>query len=231
MFDTPLADWLTYRPSDFLMFSPRIYWRLFDAQNADWWPLQPLLLAMAIAMLVAVRRGGLAARAALALLACEWALVAWDFLWMRFASINWIAGYYAIGFAVQVLLLLAAALAGGWQPTASRGRRRRAIELAAWALAAWALIVHPLLAWADGRPWQQAEIVGLAPDPTAIFTLALLLMLDGPTRTRWLRRALWLLPAAWCLISASTLWTMGAAQAWAMGAALVLAAVAAARGR
>ena len=62
-------------------------------------------------------------------------------------------------------------------------------------LLAWALLLHPLLAGLAGRPWTQAEIVGLASDPTAIATLGLLLLLRGP---RWPMRALWAVPLAWC---------------------------------
>jgi hypothetical protein len=175
---------------------------------------------------VAAAARGVALRAAFAVLAAFWAIVAWDFLWTRFAPINWIAASFAWGFALQSLLLLAAALTAGWRPAASRRRR-----LIAAALAAWALLLHPLRAWADGRPWQQAEIVGLAPDPTAIITLALLLMLDPARGPRGLRRALWILPVGWCALSAMTLWTMGAAQGWVMAGAIVLAGVAAARWR
>ena len=37
-----MSEWLSYRPSDFLMFAPRTYWRLFELHNGAWWPAQPL---------------------------------------------------------------------------------------------------------------------------------------------------------------------------------------------
>jgi hypothetical protein len=42
------------------------------------------------------------------------------------------------------------------------------------ALYVYALALHPLIALVAGRPLQAAEVVGIAPDPTAIATLGLL---------------------------------------------------------
>ena len=40
------AEWWTYHPSNFLMFSPRIYWRLFESINAAYGPAAWALLAL-----------------------------------------------------------------------------------------------------------------------------------------------------------------------------------------
>ena len=85
---------------------------------------------------------------------------------------------------------------------------RRSVGLG---LLLWALLGHPLLAGLAGRPWSQAEVFGLAPDPTAIGTLGWLLLLQGcGAAARALLRGLWLVPLAWCTVSAATLGTMGA---------------------
>ena len=39
-----MNEWWTYRADDFLMFSPRVYARLFERLNEDWWPLHLVLL-------------------------------------------------------------------------------------------------------------------------------------------------------------------------------------------
>jgi hypothetical protein len=92
-------------------------------------------------------------------------------------------------------------------------------------LVAWALAAHPLLAVVSGRPWPQAEVFGLAPDPTAIATLGWLLWTDRASRgTRLLTGAARAVAIAWCAISGATLLTMGAAQACVpLSAALVAA--------
>ena len=99
----------------------------------------------------------------------------------------------------------------------------------------FALVVQPGLGVLFGRPWQQAEVFGLAPDPTALFTLGLLLLLR-PTQDRSDARSmpalawmLWPIPLAWCLVSAATLWAMSAPDAWLLPCAAVLAVSAARR--
>ena len=60
-----MSEWWTYRPEDFLLFSPRVYWRMFELHNAALWPLHVLTLAagLIIILLIAWRprsRGTLA---------------------------------------------------------------------------------------------------------------------------------------------------------------------------
>jgi hypothetical protein len=206
-----VTEWWTYRPSDFLMFSPRIYWRLFEHINLATWPLAALAVVLGLGLLAwCWRRPGSdrAARLTALLLAAAWGHVAWAFLWQRFTPIQWAATGFALAFAVQAAALLAAA----WPVTgrAASSLRRHA----GLALAVWALLLHPLLAWAQGRPWQQAEVFGLAPDPTVLATLAWLLM--APARQQaanWWLAALWVLPVSWCGLSAATLFAMGSMQA------------------
>jgi len=220
-----MSEWWTYRPSDFLMFAPRTYWRLFELHNAQWWPLQGLVLLAALACIGwAVRRGAPALRTGAAGLAAVWVFVATSFLLQRYAPINWAASAFAAAFLLQASGLVA--LAARRDLRAASGAPRRAVGAA---LLAWALGAHPLLAWADGRPWTQAEVFGLAPDPTAIATLGWLLWTDAVTpTTRRLLGALRGVPVAWCAVSAATLGTMGAVQSWVTvvaGAATAIALV------
>jgi len=222
-----VSEWWSYRPSDFLMFAPRIYWRLFESINTAVWPAQLLLVGAALAwVLWFMRRGAEAApRASAVALALCWFFVAWAFLLQRYALINWAADAFALGFAAQGLGLLA--LVGGGLLQASVQPWRRAAGLG---LLLWALLGHPLLVLLSGRPWTQAEVFGLAPDPTAIGTLGWLLCLQGRgDSARWLLRTLWLVPLAWCAISAATLATMGEWQALVPLAAALLALAAARR--
>ena len=84
-------------------------------------------------------------------------------------------------------------------------------------IALMALLVYPLLAPLGGRSWMQAELFGLAPDPTVASTLAALLL----WRAHWL---LWIVPLLWCVISSATLIELHSGQAWVL---LVLALLAA----
>ena len=223
-----MNEWLSYRPSDFLMFAPRTYWRLFELHNEAWWPAQPLLLLAGLLCLAwGLGRAPAALRAGAAGLAAASAFVAVAFLLPRYAPINWAASGFAVAFVVQALGLAALATRVDLHRAPS-GARRGIGAL----LCGWALLGHPLLAPAFGRPWVQGEFFALAPDPTAIATLGFLLCAGAAGRvTRWLLRLLWALAAAWCVVSAATLWTMGSAQAWLVLAAAPFALVAVLVGR
>jgi hypothetical protein len=220
-----MTEWWTYRPSSFLMFAPRTYWRLFELHNEAWWPAQPLLLAAGLMLLGwGLRRGPMAHRAGAAGLAAAWAFVALAFMLVRFAPVNWAASGYAIAFGLQGLALAALATRADLQPHPVRARRTAGALL--WG---WALLGQPLLAPALGRPWAQGEFFGLAPDPTVIATLGFLLMVGAQGRsTRALLRLLWMVALAWCVVSIATLWTMGSVQGWAVAAAALVAVAAAA---
>ena len=220
-----MSEWWSYRPSDFLMFSPRIYWRLFESLNREAWSAQPLVLGVALAWLWRYGRHAsapdpTAVRLPLCGTALAWLVVAWFFFQQRYAPINWAAAYATPAFALQALGMLALALWGGVRGHGEARRRYPGLVLLGWAL-----LVHPLLALAGDRPGLQAEVFGLSPDPTAIGTLGLLLMLRADTAAaRRVLRLLWPLPWLWCVISAATLWTLGSAQGWVpmLAAALAL---------
>ncbi len=217
-----MADWLTYRASDFLLFAPRTYYRLFALYNEAIWPAQILALfvgAAAFALLWRGRRSGSTAAVAILVVADLW--IAWAYFFERYQTINWAAQYFALGFIAQAVLL------GFVGPSKQKPFRRptRVRRRIGLALFFFALVVQPLIGpLLLGRPWQEIELFGLAPDPTSVATLgALLLLLRG----RALAFAM-LLPLAWCAISFLTLWTMGSPDAWVMPAVIGVAMAAAA---
>lgn len=196
-----MSEWWTYGLRDLLLFSPRTYWRMFELYNVDLWPAQLLAFALGIALLALSRRGGPGAGRGIAvLLAACWLWVAWAFHWQRYAGINWAAGYFAIAFAAQALLLLwLGAFLARLEAVPARGPLRRTTL----GIFVFALFGYPLMAPLAGRSWAQAEIFGMAPDPTALATLGMLLLAG--------RRLSWVLlpiPLAWCLVSGATLWAM-----------------------
>ncbi len=217
-----MSQWWTYRLSDFLLFSARTYYRLFELYNAEVWPIHFVALALGLALVfVAWHRGAWAAAAACTMVAACWLWVAWAFHLERFTTINWAATWYAGAFVLQGALLLVCAgldAHAGFHP--ARSRR----GFAGWGLLLFALAGQPLAGLLLGRPWRQAEVFGLAPDPTTLATLGLLLLLkpSDPRRVTF-TSMLWPIPLAWCLLSGATLWAMQAADAWLMPGAALLA--------
>jgi hypothetical protein len=215
-----MSEWWSYSLSDLLMFSARTYYRLFELYNLAIWPAQLLAAAAGLALLLCVARPSAAAgRIAPAMLAACWLWVAWAYHAERYAQINLAANYFAIGFALEALLLL---WFGTVRGELALARVRGGAGRAALGLLLFALLAYPLLAPASGRAWRQFEMFGVAPDPTALATLALLLV---SSRVPWL---LLLIPLLWCAISGATLWTMGAPDAWVvlLGGAVALGTIA-----
>jgi hypothetical protein len=215
-----MSEWWTYTLSDFLLFSPRTYYRLFELHNAAWWPVHVVAVAGGVAIVVLAKRDGPAAgRAVAAMLAVAWAWVAWAFLWQRYATINWAAPWLAAAFVVQAVLFGIFAI------------RPRGLALASGpaslvhtglAVAASGVLAYPLASIALGRGIAAAEVFGMAPDPTVFATLGIL-VLAAPAA----RLALLPIPLAWCAMTGATLWTMGSPEWWLLPAAAVLSIAAA----
>lgn len=196
-----MSEWWTYTLSDFLLFSPRTYYRLFELYNAAIWPAQICALALGVAILALIRRGGAGApRWTLTILAGCWIFIGWAFHWNRYATINWAATYVAAGFALEALLLLWAA----WRWRLSFTPRTHL----GLGVVVFALLAQPLIGPLLGRDWAQIELFGISPDPNAIATLGVLALITG--RAAWV---LWIIPLLWCAFTSVTLWTMEAPDA------------------
>jgi hypothetical protein len=202
-----METWTSYALSDFLMFSAASYFRRYELANAELWPGQPLLIAVAAWLWWSMRRPGPRSGLQVALLlAAVWAFVAGWFLYRHYAQINLAAGWFALAFVLQALLLLAFG--------AARRYRRRVFErrpVRAWhpgmLLFVYAVLVHPLVGMLAGRNWIGMEVFGVAPDATALATLGILL--TGYRPATW---PLLVIPLAWCAVSALTYLTMGHAH-------------------
>ncbi len=211
-----MSEWWTYTLSDFLLFSPRTYYRLLELYNLAIWPVQ--LTGVAIGLTITgllLASHPSRARIIASLLAACWLWIAWTFHHQRYAQINWAAPWFAAAFAMQGLLL------AGFGAGAGRLDFHRASLSKRWIASSFiaiAVVAYPLLAPLAGRPWATAETFGTAPDPTAIVTLAAIALTD--TRLRWL---LLVVPLLWCAIAAATLWAMDAPEAVVVTGAVLLA--------
>jgi uncharacterized protein DUF6064 len=202
-----MPEWWTYGLSDFLLFSPRTYYRLLQRHNEALWPAQIVTLALGLFILVLLRRPSpRQGRIISTMVAGLWAWSAWAFLWNRYATINWAATYAVPMFGLEALFF-------GWIGTVKGRLTYRASRGAAGVVGMSLLLVglatYPLLAPVFGRPWPQAEVFGVTPDPTVLATLGLLALAEGARRG-----ALIVVPMLWSLFSGATLVAMGSPEAW-----------------
>ena len=204
---------MSWTLEDLLLFSPRVYWRLFALENEAVWPAQPVVLAAVALLALSLMWGRQPSGRWLGpVLGAAWLWTGWHFVALRYGSVNWLASTFAWGFYAEAALLAGLGFAGRIIFT-QRGR-------GAWfgiGLLVAAALAWPVLAPLDGRPWREAEIIALAPDPTGIATLGLLALAE---RSRW-TALLCIAPVLWLALSTLTLVTMGAWQGWVVLAALL----------
>jgi len=208
----------TYQAEDFLLFSADVYRRLFLFHNADFWWIAPLTLALAAIVRILLRAKGRQASFGLFLgltLGIGWVAVGGAFLLVSYRSINWAAPYFLPLFVVEGFLLSAAAIQGRFTCTASRAQ-----HFAGGALLLYGLLLHPIVLTLLGRPVAGLEFLLIAPDPTAIASLGLLLFGSG-----WLCRSAFALALLWCGLSWLILDTLGLAEAFVLAGAVLLAII------
>ena len=174
----------------------------FIAQyNQALWPAPILAWVLCLAaVFLTMRRVAGGDRLIGAVLAAAWAWVGVVYHLTHFAAISFLAPVFAALFVLQALLI-------GWTGAVRGGLafrfRRDGFGWAGLALLALAMAGQPLLAALAGPGWASIGAVGMAPDPTVVFTLGLLLLVEGRTPRRLL-----IIPVLWSLIACATAWVL-----------------------
>lgn len=209
-----MNGWTSYTLQDFIPFTADIYFRLIERMSETFWPLHLLTLLLGVAAVWLAFKNH--SRLACLLIAPVWAFVGFAFFIQRYAELNWAGGYIGYFFLAQAILLLFIALTGAGLDNAIRKRPSAVIGIF---IALVGGIGLPFITPITGGAWLQAEVFGIHPDPTAMTTLGLtLIMFRG-----W---GLWLMaiiPALWLLISGLTLWVLGATEAIVLFTVLAIA--------
>ena len=197
-----------------LPFTPEQFFAVFGRYNETVWPLQLVLVALAVVALVAVRRGGVRGRR------LAFAIV--GFLWLWIAFVYQAAFFTAINPAAWIFAALFAAggIAFGWavRGAAPSAEPSHGVRAGAGAvLVAYALAGYPAVAWLAGQRYPEVPTFGL-PCPTTIFTLGMLLLLAAPPRR------LFVLPLAWSVIATAAAFELGVPEDYGLTVAAVVAA-------
>jgi Family of unknown function (DUF6064) len=187
-----------------LPFTSDVLFSSFEAYNRALWPLPILAVAAALAVILLTLRpvpGGDRAIGALVTLAWLWVGVGYHS--RHFAAIDFAAPVYGAFFVLEGLLL-------GWTAVARGLAFRFGADPFGWA--GLALTIAAALAWplADGllgHGWQSLRLAGLAPGPTAAFTLGLLLLTEGRTPPH-----LAVIPLLWTLVAGAMAWILAISQ-------------------
>ena len=214
------TNWLSYSLSDFLMFGPEVFLRLFVRINQDIWPWQGVAVAMVIAIgALLIRGNAMSRRGVLLLVAAAWLWSGAGFLVHYYGPINLPATWFGWAFVLQGALLTVAGLFWPWSAATNRPIWSRWLMGAGWITL---MGLSPLITVAQTGDVQAAALFAVTPDVTALGAVPCMLLF--PRRVRWL---FLLLPLIWSLFSVATLWTLGTSVlAVIPGTTLVLAAMA-----
>lgn len=190
---------LSYSLSDFILFSDKAYYRLFELYNHAIWPLHLIALVFSLVIIFALwKKPAWAGRAIAVLLTVSWIWVAWAFLFERFYQIHLVANWYAFAFVLQAGLITWFGVINNQFSLFVQSKLRINISLV---LLFISLIIYPFIALITGRSWLQLEMFSLTPDPTVLATLAILVLCNVSS-------ALYVIPVIWLLISGMTLIVM-----------------------
>jgi uncharacterized protein DUF6064 len=210
-----------------LPFTITEFLRVFEGYNTAIWPLQVLAyLGGAAVVGLIVARSRHAGTVAATVLAAMWLLNGIGYHFLFFREINPAAMAFAALFVAQ------AALIAWFGLVARRLQFPLRLDAAAFvgALAViYAMLVYPLLGWTFGHVYPTAPIFGVAPCPTTIFTLGILL-LARPAAPAWL----FVVPVIWSAIGGSAAVLLAVREDFgliAAGIAAVLVLIFAGRGR
>jgi hypothetical protein len=202
-----------------LPFTVDDFFSVFAAYNRAIWPAQVVAYALGLVALAAAWKGGVwGRRVAAIVLGAFWLWNGAIYHFAFFAQINPAAYAFAALFLMQGLLFLCVAGVASDRlfPNPPTARWRRSVGLG---LIAYAAVVYELLSHLQGHGWPHAPILGVAPCPTTIFTIGILILLGHP-------QPIWLIaiPLVWAVIGSTAAVLLAVREDFALLAAAILAA-------
>lgn len=175
---------------------------VFVAYNNAIWPAQIAAYVVGLVTVIFVwLQRPWASRSTLAILSLMWLWNGIGYHYLFFSSINPVATLFAGFFVLQALLFAASAVATS-SVRFSIGRDFKSI--AGVALIIYAMLIYPILGFAAGHGLMAGPMFGVAPCPTAIFTIGILLQARG-------RRVFWLsvIPLLWSIVGLAAALQLG----------------------
>lgn len=175
--------------------------------NRAIWPAQFVAYGLALALLWLAARGhtggagSVGARLLGLVLAAAWAWTGAVFHLQHFATVNFVAPVYGMLFLVQAVFLAWTGVLRGRIAPRFDGSL---VGAAGLAMIGYSVIGYPALALSSDEGAAGTRVIGLAPDPTALVTLGLLLLADGRAPVH-----LCIVPVLWTLIAGVTAWVLG----------------------
>jgi hypothetical protein len=185
-----------------LPFTPEVFFANMAQYNEAIWPAQAVAYVLGLVIvLLLFRPTSQSSRLIAALLAGAWIWIGAVYHLKHFATINFAAPLFGLAFITEGLLI-------AWSGVITRRVtfrfRADAAGFAGLTFVTFAIVVYPLLGWLAGHAWPRVAMFGVAPCPTTIFTMGLLLLTEGRTPPH-----LAIIPVLWSLVGGSAVWLLG----------------------
>jgi Family of unknown function (DUF6064) len=185
-------------------FTVSEFFDVFMRYNHAVWPMQIVLLALALAsVLLTYARWRQRSRFIAWALGFLWIWTGLAYHFAQFASINPAARLFGTLCVVQGGLFF---WMGARGPRLLFDRPAGRSGLIAWVLIAYALVVYPALNWVSGHGYMGSPTFG-APCPTTIFTIGLLWLVRRP-----IPKSVLVVPLIWSAIGGSAAFALGVRQ-------------------
>ena len=202
-----------------LPFTVEQFFAVFATYNTAIWPAQVFAYAFGLLAVGALWSENLIGkRLILSTLAILWGWNGIAYQFVFFAPINPAAKGFAAIFVLQAILFAASSIAQNNLRFKVRLGLRSVLGLG---FILYALLIYELLGYAAGHGLMKGPLFGVAPCPTTIFTIGMLLMADGGLVV-WLA----VIPVVWSLVGSSAAVLLGVPEDLGLAvAAMVLLVV------
>ncbi len=199
-------------------FTVEQFFAVFRNYNEAIWPAQIIAYILGIAALVlAVRKVNLADRIISAILAIFWVWMGIFYHILHFSVINPAAWVFGIVFILQGLLFLAA---GTFLGKLSFRFTAEPLPIIGALFILYAMVIYPVLGIIFGHLYPAAPMFGVAPCPTTIFTIGILLW-----TVKKVPGYLLVIPFLWSLIGMSAAINLRVPQDYGLVVAVVIGTV------
>jgi len=166
---------------------------VFEKYNLAIWPMQVIVYFLGIAgLILAIKKNRYSDRVIAAILSFFWLWMGIVYHLMFFSDINKVARVFGMLFIAQGVLFLAA---GVITTRISFRFKSNVYSFVGIIFILYAMIVYPIIGYLLGHGYPRSPGFGIAPCPTTIFTLGLLLWTD-----KRVPKYLLFIPLIWSLI-------------------------------
>lgn len=194
------------------------FFAVFVQYNTALWPTQVFAYAaIFLCLFLLLRRSRMSDPGILVVLAAMWAVNGIGYHGLFFSAINPAALLFAAFFVAEAVLFAAFA---GRGTEVDFAMRRDGRTIAGLLLIIFAVLAYPLWGMAAGHRYPAMPMIGIAPCPTTIFTIGILLT------GRWaVVRWLLVIPLVWSAIGGTAAFMLGVPQDYGLFAAGAVAIV------